>query len=101
MPTLAQAVKMKYPRVCKYLSKIPSSDYFGMTPKQVSSLINKNDANVYLNDLIITNDRLKANLYLVSEKSGESMSQIMASRNSQIEASPLNLLDSRNLQSEY
>ena len=96
MPTLAQAVKLKFPRVCHYLGKIPSSDYYGMTPKQVSSVINKNDANVYLNDLIIMNDRLKANLHLVSEQSGESMSQIMASSCMQSEASPLNLLDSRN-----
>ena len=74
LPSLKQAVTMHFNKVCKYLSRIPSSDYYGMNPKEIQFKISKNDAYIYLNDLIIMNERAKSNLEYISERSQESQS---------------------------
>ena len=63
---------MSFPKVCHYLSTLPTSDYYGIPRGQIPGHISKNDAFIYLNDLIVINDRVKSNLYYISQVSGES-----------------------------
>ena len=74
MPSLRNFAKMSDAKVYKSLSIIPTSDYYGVSPLEISRNVCHHDAVRHLNDLILINNTNKSNLYLVSEKSNESCS---------------------------
>ena len=74
MPSLRKFAKMSDARVYKSLSVIPTSDYYGVSPLEISENVCYHDAVRHLNDLILINNKNKSNLFLVSEKSNESCS---------------------------
>ena len=63
---------MKENKVYIKLSKIPSSDYYGVNPIEIANKVGFNEAVRHLNDLVMQNDMKRSNLYMVSEKSVES-----------------------------
>ena len=67
MPSLKDCAKMTDDKVFMMLSKIPSSDYHGLNPKEIEMRIGLNEAVRHLNDLILLNDRNKSKLFMVIE----------------------------------
>ena len=65
---------MTYKKVCHYLSLIPTSEYYGVDKREIPLYIERNNAYIYLNDLIIINDKIKSDLYKISQLNGESIS---------------------------
>ena len=74
MPSMKECAKMTDNKVFMMLSRIPSSDYYGLNPAEIAMRTGLNEALRHLNDLILLNDRNKSKLFMVIEKSVENQS---------------------------
>ena len=71
MPNLISLNKMQYIEVLVYLSILPSSIYKDKHVAEVAGDIRENLARRYLVELILLNDREKADFYTVTELSSD------------------------------
>ena len=66
-PKLETSAKMREPKVYGLLSKLSTSEYYGLCTGQIKALISKNEAIKYLTFLAMQNDKNKSKLQKVSE----------------------------------
>ena len=67
MPKLVKVVNMKYDTVLTHLSNLSTSVYFGWAKGEISDNITQNDGRRYLAELILLNEKNKADLDFISD----------------------------------
>ena len=71
MPRLVDLTKMQKRKIILLLCTLPTSLYRGFSTKEVSNVLNRNDAAKYLADLIMKNEQNRSQFKPISENSND------------------------------